>query len=394
MSLRIAGRICAWSVTRTPHTRAMAGRRQHGEGSLYQRTSDGRWIATVNLGWQGGTRQRRVFTGPTPDAARAKRDTFLDRRRDGFTMPKGRPPTVAEWMLHWLHMIAKQKVAPTTWEGSYRSKVELHIAPYFERVPLPELDEEMLEAFHRHLEARGLSAATIVQAHRIMSRALKIAVARGRIARNPCSNVTPPAIDRDEPQPPTAQEVARIVARCGTWPNGARWLLAIATGIRQGEALALEWKDVQLAAPASVTISKSAAQVRGVRIVKAPKSRKSRRSVAIGPATVAALKAWRDGRPVASMLVFTNDRGQPVHPRADWADWSALLKDLNIRHYRPHDLRHGAATSLLEAGMDVRVVQEIMGHATPGFTQAAYQHVRPVLHQAAADAMDKIVRGR
>ena len=63
-------------------------------------------------------------------------------------------------------------------------------------------------------------------------------------------------------------------------------------------------------------------------------------------------------------------------------------------HYRVHDLRHGAATSLLEAGMDVRVVQEIMGHATPGFTQASYQHVRPVLHQAAADAMDKIVRGR
>ena len=334
-----------------------------------------------------------MFTAATPDAARAKRDTFLDRRRDGFTMPKGGPPTVAEWMLHWLHNIAKQKVAPTTWEGSYRSKVELHIAPYFERVPLPDLDEEMLEAFHRHLEA-SLSAASITQVHRIMSRAVKVAVARGRIQRNPCSNVTPPPIDRDEPEPPTAEETGRIIGRCQSWPNGARWILAISTGIRQGEALALEWRDVRLAAPASVTIRQSAARVRGERIVKAPKSRKSRRTIQIGPATVAALKAYRDARPVAGMLVFTDDRGQPVHPRADWADWQALLADLGIRHYRVHDLRHGTATQLLEDGHDVRVVQEVMGHATPGFTQSAYQHVRPVLHQAAADTMDKIVRGR
>ena len=252
----------------------------------------------------------------------------------------------------------------------------------------------MIERFHRHLQSRGLSAATITQIHRIMGRAIKIAVARGRIARNPCSNVTPPAIDREESEPPTADEIARIVARCASWPNGARWLLAIASGIRQGEALALEWRDVKLTEPASITIRQSAAQVRGERIVKAPKSRKSRRSIQVGAATVVALKAHKLAQPVASMLVFSDDRGQPVHPRADYGDWQALLADLGIRHYRVHDLRHGTATSLLEAGMDVRVVQEFMGHASPGFTQAAYQHVRPVLHQAASDAMDKIVRGR
>lgn len=370
----------------------MAKRRQAHEGSLYQRSSDGRWIATVHTGWKDGKRQRRVFTGMTPAIAMAKRETWLDRRRDGFVMPRGRPPTVAEWMGYWLHSIAKDKVQPTTWEG-YRSYVERRVIPYFDRVPLPELDEEMIEAFHRDL-SRDLAPATIVQIHRIMARALKIAVVRGRIPRNVCTNVTPPTIDREEPEPPSADEVARIVARCQTWPNGARWLLAIATGIRQGEALALERPDVKLTKPASITIRQSAAQIRGERIVKVPKSRKSRRTIQIGAATASALKAYMDSRPVPSRIVFCDDAGQPVHPRADYTDWHRLLDDLGIRHYRVHDLRHGTATSLLEDGHDIRVVQEIMGHATPGFTQSVYQHVRPKLHAAAADSMDRIVRGR
>lgn len=373
----------------------MARRRQRGEGSLYQRKSDGRWIATVNVGWAEGRRERRVFTAATPAAAMAKRADWVDMRRDGFVLPKGRPPTVSEWMTHWLNVIAKDKVAATTWEGSYRSKVELHIIPYFAKVPLPELDEEMIERFHRHLGG-GLSAATITQIHRIMGRALKIAVARGRVQRNVCSNVTPPAIDREEPQPPSAEEITRIVARCSSWPNGARWLLAISTGLRQGEALGLRWGDVKLTAPASVTIRQSAARVRGELVYKAPKSRKSRRSIAIGPAMAGALRDHGRSQRVTDLrdgLVFTTDAGKPVHPRADYADWHALLDDLGIRHYRVHDLRHGTATQLLESGHDVRVVQEIMGHATPGFTQASYQHVRPVLHQSAADAMDKIIRG-
>ena len=128
----------------------------------------------------------------------------------------------------------------------------------------------------------------------------------------------------------------------------------------------------------SITIRWSAAQVRGERLVKAPKSRKSRRTIAIGPALVSALKAHQKAqvRNVGEDLVFTDERGRPVHPRADYTDWHRLLDDLGIRHYRVHDLRHGTATSLLEAGQDVRVVQEIMGHATPAFTHPSVLSAR------------------
>src|SRR5260370_25737251 len=121
----------------------MAGRRQHGEGSVYHRAR-GQWVAVADRGWKAAKRDRGELTGPTPEIAMGRRARFLDKRRDGFTMPRGRAPTVAEWCLHWLHNVAKPKVEPTTWHGSYRQKVTELICPYVERVLLPALDEEMI----------------------------------------------------------------------------------------------------------------------------------------------------------------------------------------------------------------------------------------------------------
>lgn len=162
----------------------MAGRRQHNEGSLYQRSEDSRWIATVNLGWQDGKRQRRVFTSATPDAAMEKRNKWLDQKRAGFALPKGRPPTVSEWAQHWLINVAEPRVAPTTFHGSYESKVRDHVIPFFSKTALPELTEEDIEAWHRHL-GKKLSAASITQCHRILSSAIKTAVIRGRDPAQP-----------------------------------------------------------------------------------------------------------------------------------------------------------------------------------------------------------------
>jgi integrase len=379
----------------------MAGRRQHAEGSLYQRSSDGRWVAVVHEGWKDGRRQRRVFTGLTPKAAVDGRARFLAARRDGFTLPKGRQPYVSEWVLHWLHYTARRRIAATSY-GAYRQKVTQLIAPFFEAIPLAGLCEEDLERWHAQLEervsartGRPLSAATITTAHRILSSALKEAVVRRRMPRNPCSNVTPPQAAEFAVDPPTAAEVDAILDRCLTWPGGARWVLAICTGLRQGEALALEWRrDVRLAAPAAVSVRWSAAVVEGVRVVKPPKSAASRRSVPLPRVAVAALKLHRHSRiaNLANDLVFTDDAGEPVSPKRDWQDWCDLLDDLGLPHYRVHDCRHGYATMLLEEGVDPRVVQELMGWSTASMLKK-YQHVRPVMHKLAADAIDRAVGG-
>jgi len=379
----------------------MPGRRQRGEGSLFRRSRDGRWVAVADLGWRDGKRDRRLFTAATPEEAIERRAAFLAARRDGFTSPKGRPPYVGEWVRHWCDHIARPRVEATTWDRSYRQKCEQLIIPFFARHRLPELAEEDIEAWHAHLRrkvsartGRPLSPSTIGQAHRILSSALKAAVVRGKMPRNPCSNVTPPRVTRPEPQPPTAAERDAIMAACQEWPNGARWVLAITTGIRQGEALALRWSDVDLAAP-SVTVSRTAARTAGGALsYKAPKSEKSRRTITLAPQAMAALREHRARsiRDLRNDLVFTRG-GEPWHPRADYSDWHALLDSLGIRHYRVHDLRHGYATMLLEQGVDVRVAQEQMGHSTPDFTRRAYQHVGPKLRKDAADAVSRALRG-
>jgi integrase len=368
----------------------MPGRRQQGEGSVFRRSRDGRWVARADLGWRGGKRDQRLFVAATPEEAIRRRAEFLARRRDGFTAPKGRPLYVSEWMAHWLHNIARRKVEATTWDRSYRQKVTELICPFFERIPLAELSEDDIEAWHAHLEeavsartGRPLSASTIGQAHRIMSRGIKVAVARGKLPRNPLSNVTPPAASRPVPSPPARGDVDRILQRCGTWPNGARWVVALQTGLRQGEALALRWPDVRLADPASVTVRRSAARTSEGLVYKQPKSAKSRRTVELTAMAVAALREHRKGA-VAEIggLVFTRPGGGPVHPRADYADWHALLDDLGIPRCRVHDCRHAVATMLLEAGEDPRVVQDIMGWSTAAMAEI-YQHVRPALQRQA-----------
>lgn len=377
-------------------------RRQHGEGSLYHRKGRGQWVAVADLGWRGSKRDRREFTGPTPDVALRKREAFLDRRRDGFTMPKGRPLYVSEWLLHWLHNVAKRQVEATTWDRSYRQKVTELICPYFERVPLTELTEEHIEDWHASLErvtsqrtGRPLSPATIGQAHRIMSRALKVAVARGKLPRNPCSNVSPPSGARARPEPPSRAEAEQILAACREWPNGARWVLALKTGLRQGEVLALRWADVRLADPAAVTVRQSAARTSGGQLAyKEPKSKKSRRTVPLTGEAVAALAEHKRSRGVASLdgLVFTDAKGQPMHPRADYGDLQALLSSLGLPRYRVHDLRHATATMLLEDGVDSRIVMDVMGWSTAAMAEV-YQHVRPSLMAQAVQSLDTRTTG-
>lgn len=371
-------------------------RRQHGEGSLYQRGRRGgragQWVAVADLGWRDGKRDRREFTGATKEEALAKRSAFTHRQADGFTLPKGRPLYVSEWVKLWLENTARPQIDPNTYYRSYRQKCEDYIVPYFTRVKLSELSEEDIKAWHRWLSARPsrrggtLSASTITTAHRILSSSLNVAVAWRRLPHNPCTLAHPPKVTRRELEPPSADEVVVVLKACEDRANGARWVLAICTGLRQGEALGLRWRDVRLAPPAAVTVRQALARVDKQDVLKAPKSEKSRRTVPLPARAVAALKRHREGVTDISGRVFT------APSRADWQDWADLLAELGLPHYRVHDLRHAYATMLLEAGEDPRTVQDMMGWSSAAMAQI-YQHVRPVVHARVVARLDEILGG-
>ncbi|MFC9085291.1 tyrosine-type recombinase/integrase [Nocardiopsis dassonvillei] len=489
-------------------------------------------MARVELGYRNGKRQRQAFYGATPEEALEKKKAWLAQKDAGFTPPKGRAPWVAEWVEHWLLHIAQARVDESTFLGTYSSKVRRHIIPYFSRVRLTneDLHEELIEQFHTHLrDEKGLAPATIVQVHRILSMACKAAVIRGRLIRNPCINVSPPKIRREEVVVPDREEVSDILTMVAGQRMAARWLWALAAGPRQGETLGLMWhcldlddaEDAQVSidwelvrlpwrhgcedshacgakhhrlpcpagctkhqhkractqdcanprhrckrpCPADCTVhqheddckhncSRRAhvcptfctasctgharacpAREGGGLVLKRPKTAKSQRTYRIPPLLAKAFlrhrkeqKAEREAlgedwvgwahephtdecpkgcrahcdrdtkrrervcpechRPTKpDALVFTQPSGRPINAREDWQEWKDILASLDLDDWRVHDMRHRAATALLEAGEDVRVVQAILGHADPAFTQRTYQHVTDRLQRRAANKM-------
>ncbi|MEP7054256.1 MAG: site-specific integrase, partial [Actinomycetota bacterium] len=302
--------------------------------------------------------------------------------------------TVAEWMTFWLESIASAKVRPSTLH-TYGGYVRNRINPALGRHRLDKLQPEHLEAFYRASLDEGLAPATVLQMHRILSRALKVAMRRGRAPRNVATLVDAPTVHRTEVVPLTATEAKRVLTAASSERNAARWSVALALGLRQGEALGLTWEDLDLAA-GTVTIRRALQRRPGGGLVFVqPKSHAGRRTIVIPLPLVSALRrqlqAQRIERLSAGQLwtdagvVFASPIGKPIDPRADHRSWQLLLDRAGVRRARLHDARHTAATLLLAQGVPARVAMQILGHSQIGLTLGTYSHVIPELaHDAAA----------
>jgi integrase len=309
--------------------------------------------------------------------------------------------TVCQWFEHWLTNIASRRLRPRTLE-TYRTSVRLHIEPVLGPVGLNQLEPDHLEGLYRGLAARGLAPATILRAHRILSRALKVAVQRGKVSRNVATFVDPPAVRATRSASPLAAAEVKAVLRAARGTrNSARWTVALALGLRQSEVLGLGWADLDLEI-GTLTISRGLHRVTGAGLVfEQPKTERSRRTVVVPGLLVAELEQHRrdqerervaaDGAWQPSGLVFTRPDGRPIDRRADYQQWRALLDRAGVRAVRLHDARHTAATVLLTEGVHPRVVMELLGHSQMRTTTDIYSHVMPALAREAADRMSAAV---
>jgi len=368
-------------------------RNASGESSIHQ-TADGRWHGYVSMGVKdAGARDRRHVSGQRRADVVTKVRALEGKRDAGTGGAAGKAPTVAGWLEHWLTHIAARKVRASTLQ-SYESKVRVRIVPLIGHHRLDRLQPEHVEAMFASLEADGLAPATVLQCQRILSRALKVAVQRGKVARNVCTLVDAPTLSRTEVVPFTTTEARRVLDAATGERNAARWSVALALGLRQGEALGLRWSDLDLDTPA-LTVRRALQRQRGKGLVFVePKSLAGRRALALPAPMVDALRAhrtaqleerilagslWDDGD-----LIFAQVNGRPIDPRADWSAWKALLVRAGVRDARLHDARHTAATLLLTQGVSARVAMQILGHSQISLTLGTYSHVMPELAEDAA----------
>ena len=370
-------------------------RRGHGEGSIFKR-QDGLWAASVR--YTGGTRVSKT----------SRRKTVVDRwvrarlaeREAGLTPQVGKE-LLGSFVEGWFDAITA-KVGPRTLVR-YRELMRLHVLPKLGGRSLASLTAQDIQELHGRLLGRGLSPQTVVHVHRALRKALQDAVNWGKLARNVCTAVKAPRVPAQEMRVLSPDQARRFLAAAAGEPLEALYVLAVSTGLRQGELLGLKWSDVDLDA-SRLQIRRTVQRVVGEGIKEGePKSTSGRRSVALTPMATSALRRHRSSQLEQRMaaptwtdldLMFTNKVGLYIEPgNLTQRSFRPLLRRADVPQIRFHDLRHTAATLLLTEGVHPKIVQEMLGHSTVKLTLDRYSHVTPNLQVAAADRMEAVLSG-
>lgn len=403
----------------------MANTRQPNGASSIHQAKDGRWHGYVTVGVKdNGKPDRRHVTRKTrADVTKAVRE--LEKQRDSGAVRKaGQRWTVETWLTHWVENIAALHVSENTIDG-YRVAVYHHLIPGLGAHRLEKLEPEHLERFYKRMQEGGSSAGTAHQAHRTVRAALNEAVRRRHLTVNPATIAKAPKLEEEEVEPYSLEEVQRLLLEADKHRNTARWVIALALGLRQGEVLGLQWDDVDFDAGV-IRVRRGRLRPRYAhgcgdkcgrkpgycpqkvnvrRETKKPKSKAGKRPIGLPEELVKLLHRHKADqnreRTIARDLwtekgyVFTSPTGEPLNPNTDYHRWKDLLKAANVRDGRLHDARHTAATVLLILGVPDAVVDAIMGWE-PGNSarmRRRYQHVTgPVLRQTAALVGDLLWR--
>src|SRR5262245_39027011 len=206
-----------------------------------------RWHGRVTMGVRddGKADRRHVRGGTRPEVARKVR-ALEQARASGNAQPVGQRWTVAGWLAHWIENIAVPPHIGENTHAGYRVDVGRHLIPGIGAHRLEKLAPEHVERLYAKLQRSGLSAGGVHHVHRTLRAALNEAVKRSHLARNPVLLAKAPRPTEKEVEPYGIDEIQRLLRVASARRNSARWALALALGLRQGEALGLRWEDVDL----------------------------------------------------------------------------------------------------------------------------------------------------
>lgn len=361
-----------------------AERRAYGAGTCYQRKSDGRWIASIPDGHGG---RARYVTGTSREDVLRR----LETAKKSTTSPRAASAeSVAAFLERWLKgERARGRLRPRTADG-YETLIRLHINPVLGRMRLEAVRASDIDLMvNRVLEDR--SQATARHAYKVVRRALAQARKWDLIEDNPAERVDAPRMRSAAPNPLTVDEARDFLKAAAEDPRFALYALALTTGMRRGELLALKWSDLDLKG-GTVRVARTLRQVDRYRFVRdEPKTERSKRELVI-PAV--ALKALKDMPKGTTGYVFARPDGRPLPPAEVTRDFQKCLKAHGFRTVRFHDLRHTAANLLLDRmGGDIRAVSAMLGHASITTTVAIYGTAADDARRRATRAMDDIFEG-
>ena len=319
---------------------------------------------------------------------------------EGGTLAESGRTTVGVFLGRWLEEYARHNLSPRGFER-YASVVWRHLVPGLGGIELARLRPEQLQRHYAAKLAAGLSAGSVRYQHAVLHVALATALRWGLIARNPADAIDLPRVRRSEMQTWDEDEVACFLDAAQDSPYYALFYLALFTGMRRSELLALRWSDLDLSL-GQASVERGLHQFGdGSYAFTEVKSAKSRRTIALPPSAALMLRGHRERQEAVraalgaslrdSDLVFATLEGKPLRPNTVTRAWTMLAARAGVKCIRLHDARHTHASLMLKQGVHPKIVQERLGHGSIQITLDTYSHVAPGLQEAAAARFDEII---
>jgi integrase len=314
---------------------------------------------------------------------------------------------VADYLRSWLSGL--HGLAGKTRQEYGRLITQL-VIPHLSNHELQQLRPAHIADWHAKLLASGgkngrpLSARTVGHAHHVLHTALERAVGTELLARNVAHAISPPKVALTEIAALKADEIAPVLAALKGYKLEAIAVLALSTGARRGEILALRWGDVDLTA-GTIRIARSLEQTTGSLKFKQPKTARGTRTISLPAAAVEALQVHRkrqleqrmalgQGKLVAETLVFSTIDGEPMSPNGLSRDWGNFVRAQGLPLVSFHGLRHSHVSALIASGVDPLTISRRIGHANVSTTTNVYGHLFKQTDTTAATAIEAVLKGQ
>jgi len=378
-------------------------------GHIVKRGKNSYSIA-VSLGKDATTgkyKQQWVSNKGTKKEAEMRLSEILNQIDNGTFLKPGKT-TMAEYLNKWLLDYAKPNLSPRGYER-YESIIRVHLIPSLGSITLTQLRADHLQSHYTAKLNSGLSALTVRYLHTVIHKALQTAVKRGLVVRNVADGVDVPRARRNDMQTWDEYEVNRFLETAKESTYYELFFLALFTGMRRGELLALRWQDIDLLF-GQISVNRTLHRLQGGKygdgsyVYTQPKSERSRRTIALSPSVILTLQDYKEkqvairaklgGSLKDDDLIFSNLEGEPLRPNTVSRAWSMLSARAGVKVIRLHDARQTHASLLLKQGVHPKIVQERLGHASIQITLDTYSHVAPGLQEAAAVQFEKLISPR
>ena len=373
------------------------GRRGNGEGSIRKR-KDGRWEGRYTVHSEEGRKQRTVY-GSTRREVSEKLTEAIAGRDKGLVFDAGKL-TVGDHLQRWLEDMVKPSASHRTYSTNAQ-QVRTHIAPTLGRIKLKGLRKAHIDRLYREMLDSGLSHSTVRRVHAVLHKALEEAVKGDLIPRNPAAHANKPKVKQNEIDPLDASQAVAFLKAAKGDRFEALYILCLMCGLRQGEALALRWRDIDLDG-GTLRVNLQLQRVRGgggLRFSE-PKNA-SRRTVGLPQRVVSTLKSHRKRQLEEKLrvadyedsgLVFASIKGTPIDAQnVVNRYYKPLLKRAGLPPIRFHDLRHSCLSLLAQRGEPIRDLQALAGHSTAAFTLQRYTHHYDSSARRTADTMNSVL---